>query len=73
MTVNMDEEQLQVWVENGEWKSRAIKILQQNTRSTTDLIIAFVESFWQLNASDEDNIIDFELYESEYLEICNYS
>lgn len=68
----MSEEQLQELAENGEWKERAIELLQRKTEACLDLIFSFVEGYWQNLASDEENLHNFEVYEAEYLEVYAY-
>lgn len=68
----MSEEKLQELAESGEWKERAIELLRRKTRACLDLILTFVNDHWQNLASDEENLYNFEVYESEYLEIYTY-
>lgn len=68
----MSEEKLQELAESGEWKERAIKMLQRKTKACLDLILSFVNEYWQNLASDEENLHNFEVYESEYLEVYTY-
>lgn len=68
----MSEEKLQELAESGEWKERAIELLQRKTKACWDLILSFVNEYWQNLASDEENLHNFEVYESEYLEVYTY-
>lgn len=68
----MSEEKLQELAESGEWKERAIELLQRKTKACLDLILSFVNEYWQNLASDEENLHNFEVYESEYLEAYTY-
>lgn len=68
----MSEEKLQELAESGEWRERAIELLQRKTKACLDLILSFVNEYWQNLASDEENLHDFEVYESEYLEVYTY-
>lgn len=68
----MSEEKLQELAESGEWKERAIKMLRRKTKACLDLILSFVNEYWQNLASDEENLHNFEVYESEYLEVYTY-
>lgn len=68
----MSEEKLQELAESGEWKERAIELLRRKTRACLDLILSFVNEYWQNLASDEENLHYFEVYESEYLEVYTY-
>lgn len=68
----MSEERLQELAESGEWRERAIELLQRKTKACLDLILSFVNEYWQNLASDEENLHYFEVYESEYLEVYSY-
>lgn len=68
----MSEEKLQELAESGEWRERAIELLQRKTKACLDLILSFVNEYWQNLASDEVNLHYFEVYESEYLEVYTY-
>lgn len=68
----MSEEKLQELAESGEWRERAIELLQRKTKACLDLILSFVNEYWQNLESDEENLHYFEVYESEYLEVCTY-
>lgn len=68
----MSEEKLQELAESGEWKERAIELLRRKTKACLDLILSFVNEYWQNLASDEENLHNFEVYESEYLEVYTY-
>lgn len=68
----MSEEKLLELAENGEWKERAIELLQRKTKACLDVILSFVNEHWQNLASDEENLYNFEMYESDYLEIYTY-
>lgn len=70
--MNMSEEQLQKLAESGDWKGRAIKLLQRKTKACLEIILSFVNDYWQNLASDEENLYNFEVYESEYLEVYTY-
>lgn len=68
----MSEEKLLELAESGEWKDRAIELLQQKTNACLDVIQSFVCEYWQNLASDEENLYNFEIYESEYQEVYAY-
>lgn len=51
--------------ETTDWRTRAVKYLQQYTRAMRDVIERFVELFWDQDVADEENLIAFENYESE--------
>lgn len=68
----MSEKRLQELAESGEWRERAIELLQCKTNACLDLILSFVNEYWQNLASDEENLHYFEVYESEYLEVYTY-
>ncbi len=68
----MSEKQLLKLAESGEWKDRAIELLQQQTNACLDVILSFVCDHWQNLASDEENLYNFEIYESEYQEVYAY-
>jgi hypothetical protein len=68
----MSEEKLQELAESGEWRERAIELLQRKTKACLDLILSFVNEYWQNLESDEENLHYFEVYESEYLEVYTY-
>lgn len=68
----MSEEKLQELAESGEWRERAIELLQRKTKACLDLILSFVNEYWQNLESDEENLHNFEVYESEYLEVYTY-
>jgi hypothetical protein len=70
--MNMSEEQLQELAESGDWKGRAINLLQRKTKACLEIILSFVNDYWQNLASDEENLYNFEVYESEYLEVYTY-
>lgn len=68
----MSEKQLLKLAESGEWRERAINLLQRNTNACLDVIQSFVCDYWQNLASDEENLYNFEVYESEYKEVYAY-
>lgn len=68
----MSEEKLLELAESGEWKDRAIELLQRKTNACLDVIQSFVSEHWQNLASDEENLHSFEIYESEYEEVYAY-
>lgn len=68
----MSEEKLQELAESGEWRERAIELLQRKTKACLDLILSFVNEYWQNLESDEENLHNFEVYVSEYLEVYTY-
>ena len=70
--MNMSEEQLQELAESGDWKGRAINLLQRKTKVCLEIFLSFVNDYWQNLASDEENLYNFEVYESEYLEVYTY-
>lgn len=51
--------------ETTDWRTRAVKYLQQYTRAMRDVIERFVELFWDQDVTEEENLIAFENYESE--------
>lgn len=51
--------------ETTDWRTRAVKYLQRYTRAMRDVIERFVELFWDQDATDEENLMAFEHYESE--------
>lgn len=68
----MSEEKLLELAESGEWKDRAIGLLRRKTNAHLDVIQSFVSEHWQNLASDEENLYNFEIYESEYQEVYAY-
>lgn len=68
----MSEKKLQELAESGKWQERAIELLQRKTKACQDLIFSFVSEHWQDLASDEENLHNFEVYESGYLEVYTY-
>lgn len=68
----MSEEQLQELAESGQWKDRAIDLLRRKTKACLEIILSFVNGYWENHASDEENLHNFEVYESEYLEVYTY-
>lgn len=52
--------------ESGEWKERAIELLQKQTDACLDVIQSFVSDYWQNLESDEQNLLDFETYAAEF-------
>ncbi len=68
----MSDKQLLKLAESGEWIDRAIELLQQQTNACLDVILSFVCDHWQNLASDEENLYNFEIYESEYQEVYAY-
>lgn len=51
--------------ETANWRERAVKYLHKYTRAMRDVIERFVELFWDQDATDEENLMAFENYESE--------
>ena len=51
--------------ETTDWRTRAVKYLYRYTRAMRDVIERFVELFWDQDATDEENLMAFENYESE--------
>ena len=68
----MSDKQLLKLAESGEWIDRAIELLQRKTNACLDVILSFVCDHWQNLASDEENLYNFEIYESEYHEVYAY-
>lgn len=68
----MSEEKLLKLAKSGEWKDRAIELLQRKTTACLDVIQSFVCEYWQNLASDEENLHNFEVYKSEYEEVYAY-
>lgn len=68
----MSDKQLLKLAESGEWIDRAIELLQRKTNACLDVILSFVCDHWQNLASDEENLYNFEIYESEYQEVYAY-
>lgn len=68
----MSDKQLLKLAESGEWRERAINLLQRKTSACLDVILSFVCDHWQNLASDEENLYNFEIYESEYQEVYAY-
>ena len=54
--------------ENGEWKDRAIELLEKATIANETTIREFVDDYWQNMASDESNIEAFREFETERME-----
>ena len=68
----MSDQQLLKLAESGEWRERAINLLKRKTNACLDVILSFVYDHWQNLASDEENLYNFEIYESEYHEVYEY-
>lgn len=68
----MSEQQLLKLAESGEWRERAIDLLQRKTNACLDAINSFVEMYWQNLLSDEENFYNFETYRSEYQSVYSY-
>lgn len=68
----MSDQQLLKLAESGEWRERAINLLKRKTNACLDVILSFVCDHWQNLASDEENLYNFEIYESEYQEVYAY-
>lgn len=68
----MSEATLSKLAESGQWKERAIELLQRKTRACLDVILQFVECYWENLLPDEDNIYNFEQYEAELSEVYLY-
>lgn len=68
----MSEEELLELAESGEWRDRAIEMIHRRSKAPLDLIVEFVVGHWQNLISDEENLHNFEIYESEYSEAFNY-
>lgn len=69
---SMSKRELQRLADNGEWKERAVELLRRKTKACWGVILSFVNEHWQNLASDEENLYNFEIYESEYLEVYTY-
>lgn len=68
----MSEEKLLKLAESGEWKDRTIGLLRRKTNAHLDVIQSFVSEHWQNLASDEENLYNFEIYESDYQKVYAY-
>ncbi len=68
----MSEKQLLKLAQSGQWKDRAIQLLQRKTDSCLDVILSFVADYWQNLESDAENLHNFSVYESEYAEVYAY-
>lgn len=62
----MSERELQQLADSGQWKERAIELLQKRTDACLDVILSFVAEHWQNLAEDDENLSNFEIYEGEY-------
>lgn len=68
----MSKRELQRLAESGQWRERAINLLQRKTKACLDTILSFVEMYWENLLSDEENLHNFNVYESEYQEVYAY-
>lgn len=68
----MSERELQRLADNGQWKERAMELLQKRTDACLDVILSFVSDHWQNLADDEENLHNFNVYETEYQEVYAY-
>ena len=68
----MSEEKLLELAQSGQWKDRAIELLQKSTNACLDVILSFVAEHWQNLESDEENLHNFEMYESDFQEAFSY-
>lgn len=68
----MSEDKLLKLAQSGQWKERAIELLQKRTNACLDVILSFVAEHWQNLESDEENIHNFEMYESDFQEAFSY-
>ncbi|MDR1504569.1 MAG: hypothetical protein LBT43_19145 [Prevotella sp.] len=53
--------------ESGEWRDRAIEILENRTEAHIGDIIGFVNEYWQNMGSDEENLEEFIEYMKEII------
>lgn len=63
MSAIVDEEEC---VEITQWQDEAIEYLQRNTPAAHDVICRFVELYWELELSLEENLFWFENYMAEF-------
>lgn len=68
----MSEATLLKLAESGEWKERAINLLQRKTKACLEIILQFVECYWENLLPDEDNLYNFSQYEAEHSEVFAY-
>lgn len=68
----MSEDKLLKLAQSGQWKERAIELLQKRTNACLDVILSFVAEHWQNLESDEENLHNFEMYESDFQEAFSY-
>lgn len=53
-------------VEIVKWQDEAVEYLQRHTRAAHDVICRFVELYWELELSLEENLFWFENYMAEF-------
>lgn len=68
----MSEKQLLKLAESGDWKERAIRLLERKTNACLDVILSFVNDYWENLSPDEDNLHNFQVYNSEYDMVYEY-
>ena len=68
----MSEATLLKLAESGEWRERAIDLLQCKTQASLDIILEFVGCYWENLLPDEDNLYNFSQYEADHSEIYSY-
>ena len=54
------------------WRENAIKFLIDNTQALCGTIEHYVSMYWQVDATDEENLESFETYHAEYQQAFAY-
>ena len=54
------------------WRENAIQFLIKNTHALQDFIEHFVSLYWQHDATDDENLENFETYHAEYQQTFAY-
>ena len=55
-----------------DWRDRAIHFLLKYTDASQETIEHFVKTHWHHDASDDDNLDQFETYHSELVSVFSY-
>lgn len=56
----------------GNWRERAVRFLLKHSNALRGTIEHFVDCHWHDDASDEENLDNFEMYLSEFSQVFVY-
>ena len=54
------------------WRTRAISYLLRHTRATRQIVEHFVNLHWLEDATDEENLDQFEMYSSDVMAVFTF-